>query len=1225
MIKYGLKEIILINSGSFIHDKINVADSTLFLGSSGTGKTSILSIATFFYTLNTDKARPDKQQLKFFDWHLATQYSHIIYRYTNSIGDIAFIMSRDEKVRFLFVDLSNCNEDLETLYFGEDNTPLSHKDIKSKLLNLNLEFYSADSLNVAKKVLHKNEYPSFSTKQKPLLDFSLFRNMKDSKEFSEHLYKIYKSSTVKDSSIKQLLISLISDDERKLDLMDLKNGLKSSLKSIAEIETINSKRERILELDSQIVKLEILNQEKNERNNEILTVINNKETLDAVIENNDIELKTQEKRIKEELSQRNKQRTAKLDEINQEISSLIRFKKDTLDEQAEYVGKKKIDVLLVESDKREEYEKESSLLSTKIKAMGADIEKIDEEESSAKKSKKIELQGLKQEDEIKNKKEDGDLKDEKISLLESIHSEIESKTTELAEQQEKVEKDLSELKAKILVAESWISEAPNRELKSNRTLNLNAEIAHMQSQKTSLTQETEELTHKISVIDTQRENANRKSTEDRDSVASEYYDNRNRIDESLKACKKRLKMGDNNLFSYLGENSHPQAKNILAVANEEVLFSENINFEYVGDASTLYGFNISGDMQHLYDKYDVNLINREIDIFNQERENLVAKHNRAVSAIDDEVSKRDKKHKNERLVLKRELNEKNSTLQKVELNLNNRSAELVNELERIKKELEQEIIDKKLLRDSDNKKCLALEEYLDEIKEKKASIESNIKREYKEKIDSINKRLNEIDLFLQGIDEKYKTYLEEAFKLIKDVYDKIRKDKNIDNSLLNALKKEYDACNKKLASIRDNKAWVLYYIETLRPNINKLAETEQNIINKREEIEKVKKTIAKLIDSLNIEYKSISENMKRWAESKKIYNNFMKNAFAFEEVHVRDVYTEKEARSLLVSNSLESKLTEFLKKQNDIDSMERDIKDSVHTITRGVKQGNILNLKTQEDIDIASMDSINEYITVGMGYISYVKEKLDTESVLLQLKSLSEIINGADAKLQYIKTDINLISNEVRNVNKTIKEGVSNFKVIDFIQLNFYSYSSDEVVQKIESISNDLNENYSLLFNSDDTAKKIRDEIINKAKEILKLLEYATKKYISVSDLSILSFDVGQNGNRHMGLTSLETIGSNGTSIMIRTITYLTLLKRVSLKLSGLSDMTYHCILDEIGQISADYFNELLNYTKSLGFAFLNGSASNDEDIISCYKNFYTGIKIENNKTEMLEFENMEM
>ena len=56
---------------------------------------------------------------------------------------------------------------------------------------------------------------------------------------------------------------------------------------------------------------------------------------------------------------------------------------------------------------------------------------------------------------------------------------------------------------------------------------------------------------------------------------------------------------------------------------------------------------------------------------------------------------------------------------------------------------------------------------------------------------------------------------------------------------------------------------------------------------------------------------------------------------------------------------------------------------------------------------------------------------------------------------------------------------------------------------------------------------------------------------------------------------------------------------------------------DEIGQISADYFTELMAYAKHLEFVFINGTAANDDDIIEAYPRIYMGTRESSNEVEL--------
>ena len=1224
MSKYGLKELRLINSGSFKHEKINVDSSTLFLGSSGTGKTSILSVATFFYTFDTDKTRPDNQSKKFFDWHVPSPHSYIMYRYMNFIGEILLIIARDEgKIKFLFISLNNFTKDIEEIYLGEDEEAISYKEITATLIENKLDFYAADSINVARKVLHKNEYTSLSNK--PLVDFSLFKKMNTTKLFGEHLFKIYKSSTIKDASIKQVLISLISEEERSLNLLELKRELNNSLSSIEEIEVINSKKNKIIELDNTIIEYDVIKENKSLHEHQIYSIRNHAHQFEQVIMHAKVEQEAKKNNAQELLTNKKEERKKSINGIEKRCLDLEYEIKQTKKDEKLYKDKK-IELLLDEANKEEEYKEKFSNFTTEILAISSDITTIDEKEASDKQSKTVSLGEEKMNLVASLHKEEKNLTSNKISLLEEQNGKLNDETQIIIDKIEKIHPDIIALEKEIYTRELWIQEEPNRELKNDKTKNFNDLILTLTKRLTGYKEELKTSTDAIQNINKIQSDAVRSSSTKREDLILQFDDDVQKINGQVTLLRKRLNLGKNNLFSYLNEISHPHINKILAVINEELLFSEKFSFKSIETNETFFGIDIQGELEPFYKKYNIEAINLELENLRTSRSTLLAKHNLTISNIDDEDRKRDKKHKSEMLTIRRKFNEADSLSKTMDFRIKKEEENLSEELERMRLALEKEIRDKKDLNNDDYSKLKNLNSIFLNLQKEKTTIRGIITKEFDTKIDGINGRLQSITIELDSIDATYKTKIDIAMKTITDIYLKVKAEKNIDDVMFKKLKKQVEELTQKLSNINSNRVYVEYFLNDLKPRIEGIDDKNEllkTLYKSKEEEEALFKGV---ISSLGVDLNTFVVQITKWETYEKSYKEFMANVgnLSIASDDIGEVYTDSEILEILKSNNLKNSYDTYISSLSDISHSEGSIKNLVNIITRGVKQNNILNLKTQLDIDAALIDSINEYIAVSVGYIKYVKEKLDIEGVSLQLKSLHETINRSAAQLQYIKTDIELIMDEVSRVNKTMREGVSNINVIDYIQLNFYSYNGNEVALKLESINEKLSKNYSILFNRDDETNKAKDEIVNESKELLEVLESTSKKFISVSDISRLTFDVGENGNKHNGLTTLDTTGSNGTSIMVRTIIYLTLLKSVSLKVSHLDDISYHCILDEIGQISADYFNELLQYTKNLGFFFLNGSASNDEDIISCYEKFYSGIKV-GNKTKMIEYINMEL
>ena len=137
--------------------------------------------------------------------------------------------------------------------------------------------------------------------------------------------------------------------------------------------------------------------------------------------------------------------------------------------------------------------------------------------------------------------------------------------------------------------------------------------------------------------------------------------------------------------------------------------------------------------------------------------------------------------------------------------------------------------------------------------------------------------------------------------------------------------------------------------------------------------------------------------------------------------------------------------------------------------------------------------------------------------------------------------------------------------------------------------------------NREDTAK-VQNELASKIESLSSLLS-SSKEYLSLQEGFVLTFTVKENGNKLKAAQSLNDIGSNGTSTLVKSIINISLLEMVNQN----SKILNHCILDEIGTISPRYFKELKNYANSSGFLFVNGMPTEDDILISMYPTVYIG------------------
>ena len=185
-------------------------------------------------------------------------------------------------------------------------------------------------------------------------------------------------------------------------------------------------------------------------------------------------------------------------------------------------------------------------------------------------------------------------------------------------------------------------------------------------------------------------------------------------------------------------------------------------------------------------------------------------------------------------------------------------------------------------------------------------------------------------------------------------------------------------------------------------------------------------------------------------------------------------------------------------------------------------------------------------------------------------------------------------------------------KLIEFIKIRLEE--SDNKVYKLLKRIQEFREENGLVYNeglfNTDFATHKNKEISNRAVKLLDQLRTSIKEQeqeeIRLQDLFELRFNIKEGMNETGWTHKIDSIGSTGTDILVKAIIYITLL-HVFIKESShrsSSDFKVHCIIDEVGQISAHYLRELLKFAKNRNIMMING-LPNKSGLESHYKYTY--------------------
>ena len=236
---------------------------------------------------------------------------------------------------------------------------------------------------------------------------------------------------------------------------------------------------------------------------------------------------------------------------------------------------------------------------------------------------------------------------------------------------------------------------------------------------------------------------------------------------------------------------------------------------------------------------------------------------------------------------------------------------------------------------------------------------------------------------------------------------------------------------------------------------------------------------------------------------------------------------------------------------------------------------------------------------------------LVTDSIATKVKELS----GQKDKIQHI---ISLIAEDFK------KAEFEESKLIEFIKIRLEE--SDNKVYRLLKRIQEFREENGLVYNeglfNTDFATGNKREISTRAVKLLDQLRTAIKEQeqeeIRLQDLFELKFNIKEGMNETGWTHKIDSIGSTGTDILVKAIIYITLL-HVFIKESShrsSKDFKVHCIIDEVGQISAHYLRELLRFAKNRNIMMING-LPNKSGLESHYKYTYQFRREEGNNVRI--------
>jgi hypothetical protein len=1211
-----LNRIVQINIANVKYTDLELSGNTCFVGTNNFGKTSLQRAILFFYSANTRGLGISPSQKPFDEHYFKFENSYLIYEIRTEDKPFFVIVYRHNKLVFRFVDAEYSPD----FFFNENDEALKIKEVISGFDKRGV-FYSGqiDTFERYRNILYGTET------DKSLTKFHLLKGNEKYQNIPKSITNVFLSSksSIDSRFIKDFIANSLSTENSSIKLEQVDRQLRQFNEKYSDIETyLKKETQQLIEfIDKKYDQVHMLKGAQMEMADKLGSSLRYAETqnetvikasqakqeeLDKITEAHDdqkIALEEKQKDVREEIGYYDRT-------IREANKKLKEYKEKNIDEA---VGKNaERDKLQVEYNiARREYESLTSNVQSIEMKYASLVEQLRNDKTAYvnkinSKTSEIfnhynELQLLQKNE---YSKKDVELKQKREEALTEINADITTKQIEFNElkAEEKVIRNTRFYETEIKAQETELADLRAINYKNKSELAIKNNLVQSNQKEW----ENLELRLKTS-LNNQIQITNNEII---------------RVKTEIKAIEEKLNVQHDALYGYLEKNVKDWHTTIGKVVNEELLFRTDLNPSKADDKGlSMYGISLKLD--------DVKVVSKTIEEYQFEKNERLA----IIRDLEESLNQFQGTNTEEKMLAAdkfgKQLGELKEDLKVLTYSLElaeKREKKLILELEdwkqRASKEVEESLTGNK-------QKVNLIEEELAILNKKK----NNLLNDFNTQLDKLKAFNDERLADLKGRQETEISELEvEKKNQVKEYEEKETelsneketnfKAKGVDSKEIKRIDAKIKELQDALKEIDQYSQVVSDYLKDKREIFDKLPD----LIQKKEEYVKTANDLTNELEEIsrkfNIKRMELNKQKRAFEEELIEFNNginyFTKN---FRETPVFNKYADiiDRAEPKKTNYSVMDLCTQLLKNDSHFNEEYTAFQRYVNEFSGKFRIDNHFNFIIRNDA------TQGEYERFAQNLRSFINENkielsiaetatqigLVTDSIATKVKELS----GQKDKIQHI---ITLIAEDFK------KAEFEQSKLIEFIKIRLEE--SDNKVYKLLKRIQEFREENGLvynegLFNTDFATHKNR-EISNRAVKLLDQLRTAIKEQeqeeIRLQDLFELKFNIKEGLNETGWTHKIDSIGSTGTDVLVKAIIYITLL-HVFIKESShrsSSDFRVHCIIDEVGQISAHYLRELLRFAKDRNIMMING-LPNKSGLEAHYKYTYQFRREENNNVRI--------
>lgn len=1211
-----LNRIVEINIANVKYADIELCGNTCFVGTNNFGKTSLQRAILFFYSANSRGLGIAQSQKSFEEHYFRYENSYLIYEIATEDKPFFVMVYRHNKLVFRFVD-APYNPDF---FLNSNDEAMKIKEIINNLERRGV--YISNQIDTFER--YRNIIYGTET-DKQLSKFHLLKGNEKYGNIPKSITNVFLSSksSIDSRFIKDFIANSLTDQNSSIKLEQVERQLRQFNEKYTDIETyIKKETGQLIELiDKKYDQVQMLKGSQMELADKLGSSIRFAET-----QNEAIREAAKKKEIElEELTNEHESQTEAIQEkqndIREEIGfydrtireankKLKEYKENNIDEAVEkHSEKEKLQVEL--NIARREYEsltsnvssielKYSSLIEQLRNDKAAYINKINSKTSEIF-NHYNELQLL-QKNEFN--KRDAELKQKRDEALSDVNAEVTAKQIEFNElkSEEKVIRNTRFYEQEIKALETELAElrAINYKNKSEKAIK--------QNMVQTIQREWEALELKIKTA------LNNKINQSNADII--------KLKTEIKEIESKLNVQHDAFYGYLEKNVKNWQENIGKVVNEKLLFRTDLTPEIKENAAnTLYGISLNLE--------NVEVISKSIEEYQFEKNERLAQ----IRDLEESLNQFQTANNEEKMLAADKFGKQLGEL-KEDLKVLTYSLELADKREQ---KLQIELEDWKIKAGTEVEDSLTgnrqrlniIEEELSILNKKKNNVLNDFNLQF-EKLNAYNiERLAELkerqETEISELEVEKKNQVKE-FENKEDELSKEKesnfKNKGVDAKQLKSVEGRLKELQDALKEIEQYAQIVNDYLKDKREKFDKLPD----LIQKKEEFVKTNNDLSAQLEEntrkYNLKRMELNKAKRAFDEELIEFNNgirFYTETFRESPVHNKYADIIERAEPKRTNFKIADLCTQMLKNDSHFNEEYGAFQRYVNEFAGKFRLENHFNFIIRTDA------TQGEYERFAQNLRSFINENkielsiaetatqigLVTDSIATKVKELS----GQKDKIQHI---ITLIAEDFK------KAEFEESKLIEFIKIKIEE--SDNKVYKLLKRIEEFREEHGLVYNeglfNTDFATGTKREISTRAVKLLDQLRTAIKEQeqeeIRLQDLFELKFNIKEGMNETGWTHKIDSIGSTGTDILVKAIIYITLL-HVFIKESShrsSKDFKVHCIIDEVGQISAHYLRELLKFAKNRNIMMING-LPNKSGLESHYKFTYQFRREENNNVRI--------